>query len=240
MTTWLIDKSALVRLAGSADAEQWAERIQRGLLRITLLTRLEVGFSARSGRDVRDGSAQPPLASRPIEYLTPAIEQRAEDVQAQPLTAASIVRRRSPTCSSRPPLSSPTSLSCTSTRTPTSSPRSPASQSSGWPPADAADLGTAPSAPRREALPFDRFPTQDRLPIQVGGDQGGVRTHRRDAESDDWRESIRYAGAFLAGFKSPRLAGATAVTWTAGSPSARRPAASLHRRATHTPRGLPA
>ena len=83
MTTWLIDKSALVRLAGSADAEQWAERIQRGLLRITLLTRLEVGFSARSGRDVRDGWAQPPLASMPIEYLAPAIEQRAEDVQAQ-------------------------------------------------------------------------------------------------------------------------------------------------------------
>jgi predicted nucleic acid-binding protein len=45
VTTWLIDKSALVRLAGSADAEQWAERIQRGLLRITMLTRLEVGFS---------------------------------------------------------------------------------------------------------------------------------------------------------------------------------------------------
>lgn len=79
--TWLIDRSALVRLGVSADAEQWAERIQRGLVRITTVTRLEVGFSARSGRDLRTFASQPPLASMPVEYLTPAIEQRAEEVQ---------------------------------------------------------------------------------------------------------------------------------------------------------------
>lgn len=83
MSAWLIDKSALVRLARSADARQWAERTHRGLVRITMLTRLEVGFSARSGRDIRDGRSQPPLASMPVEYLTPAIERHAEDVQTR-------------------------------------------------------------------------------------------------------------------------------------------------------------
>lgn len=82
MSAWLIDKSALVRLAKSEHAGLWAERIQRGLVRITTLTRLEIGFSARSGRDLREAGSQPPLASMPVEYLTPAIEQRAEEVQA--------------------------------------------------------------------------------------------------------------------------------------------------------------
>jgi predicted nucleic acid-binding protein len=82
VTSWLIDKSALARLAHSVDAEQWAERIQRGLVRITTVTRLEVGFSARSGQDIREAGSQAPLAAMPVEYLTPAIEQRAEAVQA--------------------------------------------------------------------------------------------------------------------------------------------------------------
>ena len=43
MTSWLIDKSALVRLAVSRDATEWAGRIERGLVRITTVTRLEVG-----------------------------------------------------------------------------------------------------------------------------------------------------------------------------------------------------
>jgi hypothetical protein len=30
VTEWLIDKSALVRLADSPDAEEWAARIERG------------------------------------------------------------------------------------------------------------------------------------------------------------------------------------------------------------------
>jgi predicted nucleic acid-binding protein len=82
VTSWLIDKSALVRLAYSADADRWAGRIQRGLVRITTVTRLEIGFSARSGLDIREAGSQAPLASMPVEYLTPAIEQRAEAVQA--------------------------------------------------------------------------------------------------------------------------------------------------------------
>jgi hypothetical protein len=47
--SWLIDKSALVRLAASPDAADWAGRIEGGLVRITTVTRLEIGCSARSG-----------------------------------------------------------------------------------------------------------------------------------------------------------------------------------------------
>lgn len=82
MTNWLIDKSALVRLAGSPDAAEWASRIERGLVRIATVTRLEVGYSARSGPELRTGFRQPPLASMPVEYLTPAIEDRAVEVLA--------------------------------------------------------------------------------------------------------------------------------------------------------------
>ena len=80
MTTWLIDKSALVRLAASPDAAEWATRIERGLVRITTVTRLEAGYSARSGPDLRAGFQRPPLSSMPVEYLTPAIEDRAVEV----------------------------------------------------------------------------------------------------------------------------------------------------------------
>lgn len=48
MTEWLVDKSALVRFAASPDAADWAARIERGLVRVAAVTRLEVGFSARS------------------------------------------------------------------------------------------------------------------------------------------------------------------------------------------------
>jgi predicted nucleic acid-binding protein len=78
---WLVDKSALVRLAHSEDAIEWAARIQRGLVRISTLTRLEVGFSARSATELREGMTRPPVASMPVEYLTPAIEDRAVAVQ---------------------------------------------------------------------------------------------------------------------------------------------------------------
>jgi predicted nucleic acid-binding protein len=82
VTDWLIDKSALVRLAASRDAAEWAARIQRGLVRITTVTRLEVGYSARSGTDLRAGLHGPPLSAMPVEYQTPATENRAVEVQA--------------------------------------------------------------------------------------------------------------------------------------------------------------
>jgi predicted nucleic acid-binding protein len=79
---WLVDKSALTRLAGSPDAGLWAGRIERGLVRVATVTRLEMGFSARSGKDLRSARRRPPLSSMPVEYLTPTIEDRAVEVQA--------------------------------------------------------------------------------------------------------------------------------------------------------------
>lgn len=81
MSAWLIDKSALVRLADSPDATEWANRIERGLVRITSVTRLEIGYSARSAAQARAAARTAPLAAMPIEYLTPAIEDRAVAVQ---------------------------------------------------------------------------------------------------------------------------------------------------------------
>ncbi|MEJ7798142.1 MAG: PIN domain nuclease [Solirubrobacteraceae bacterium] len=74
---WLIDKSALVRLGASAEAAVWAERIQRGVVRITTATLLEIGYSARSASDLHAGLHGPPVSSMPIEYSTPIAEDRA-------------------------------------------------------------------------------------------------------------------------------------------------------------------
>ena len=82
MSPWLADKSALVRLTASPDAAEWAGRVERGLVRIATVTRLEVGYSARSGPEFRAGLRQPPMSSMPVEYLTPAIEDRAVEVLA--------------------------------------------------------------------------------------------------------------------------------------------------------------
>jgi predicted nucleic acid-binding protein len=81
VTGWLLDKSALVRLANSPDAEEWAARIERGLVRITGITRLEVGYSARTAAQARSAFRTPPISMMPVEYLTPAIEDRALEVQ---------------------------------------------------------------------------------------------------------------------------------------------------------------
>ena len=77
---WLIDKSALVRLGASAEAVVWAERIQRGLVRITTVTLLEIGYSAREASDLDAGLHGPPVGSMPIEYATPTAEDRAVHV----------------------------------------------------------------------------------------------------------------------------------------------------------------
>ena len=82
MTTWLIDKSALARLHLADDASEWADRIERGLVRISTVTRLELGYSARSAADHRSIFDAPPVVSMPVEYLTPSIEERAVQIQA--------------------------------------------------------------------------------------------------------------------------------------------------------------
>ncbi|HKE64740.1 MAG TPA: PIN domain nuclease [Micromonosporaceae bacterium] len=83
LTSWLIDKSAYVRLQfGLApDRDEWSARISRGLVRLSTITRLELGYSARSGEAGRRQFAAPPLSLMPVERLTPAIEDRALEVQ---------------------------------------------------------------------------------------------------------------------------------------------------------------
>ncbi|MFT7600284.1 MAG: putative nucleic acid-binding protein [Acidimicrobiales bacterium] len=93
MTTWLIDKSAVSRLHLADNAAEWAERIERGLVRISTVTQLEVGYSARSGADHRTVLHSSPIASMPVEYLTPKIEDRAVEVQS---ALASIGQHRAP------------------------------------------------------------------------------------------------------------------------------------------------
>ncbi len=53
MTTWLIDKSALVRLGRSPDAEEWATRVERSLVRVCTVTRLRSGGEPASGPHAR-------------------------------------------------------------------------------------------------------------------------------------------------------------------------------------------
>lgn len=81
MTGWLIDKSALVRLGQSADAASWAVRLERGLVSICTVTRLEVGYSARSSGDLRELMSRAPMSALIIEYSTQAIEERSLEVQ---------------------------------------------------------------------------------------------------------------------------------------------------------------
>ena len=78
---WLIDKSALAWLHHSEDPDLWSNRIERGLVHISNLTRLEIGYSAQSGDIARREFREPPLSAMPVEYLTPAIEDRALEVQ---------------------------------------------------------------------------------------------------------------------------------------------------------------
>jgi len=83
VTSWLVDKSALVRLPLAIDREMWESRLQRGLLRVSNVTLLEVGYSAISAKVARDAVSTPPMSLMPVEFLTPGIEQRALDVQIQ-------------------------------------------------------------------------------------------------------------------------------------------------------------
>lgn len=79
---WLVDKSALVRLGDSPAADDWANRIDRGLVHIATVTLLEVGFSARTAEEHRLALQHPPVSSMPVENSTPAIERRSIAVQS--------------------------------------------------------------------------------------------------------------------------------------------------------------
>jgi len=83
VTQWLIDKSAFTRieLGQTPDALLWNERMERGLVHLPAIGRLELGFSARNGKDGRAGFKRPPISRMPIAYLTPRAEDRAHEVQ---------------------------------------------------------------------------------------------------------------------------------------------------------------
>ncbi|MFN0089447.1 MAG: PIN domain nuclease [Acidimicrobiales bacterium] len=79
VTSWLIHTSALIRINAATD--EWLSRIRRGLVRISTITLLEIGFSTRNGADHRGTLGEPPVSSMPVEHLTPAIEARAVEIQ---------------------------------------------------------------------------------------------------------------------------------------------------------------
>jgi predicted nucleic acid-binding protein len=78
---WVIDKSAYVRLLASAEAEEWLSRIERGLVRITTVTLLELGYSARTSAGWFAAVREPPVDVMPVEHLTPLMEARAIEMQ---------------------------------------------------------------------------------------------------------------------------------------------------------------
>lgn len=77
---WLIDKSALVKLATSPQRDEWRQRIERGLVRVTSVTLLEMAYSARTAADMAAILHRPPLVDMPIEQITPTAELRALEV----------------------------------------------------------------------------------------------------------------------------------------------------------------
>lgn len=77
---WLADKSALWRVDHDAVAEVLEPRIQRGLVGVSIVTELEVGFSARSVDDHEQ--RQSAVMSRVLHVgMSARAESRAREVQ---------------------------------------------------------------------------------------------------------------------------------------------------------------
>jgi len=85
LTRFIADKSFLVRLARDAvsDPNYWNNQIDRGLVSISTITLLEMGVSTRGGAEHSLLMELPPISLMPVEYLSPAIEKRALEVQRQ-------------------------------------------------------------------------------------------------------------------------------------------------------------
>jgi predicted nucleic acid-binding protein len=80
--TWLVDKSVLARLASPEVRRVVLPRVQAGSIAVSIVTELEIGFSARSVDDY--------ITTRRtlVDHLLPALlapraEQRAREVQAE-------------------------------------------------------------------------------------------------------------------------------------------------------------
>ncbi|AYY13040.1 PIN domain nuclease [Actinobacteria bacterium YIM 96077] len=78
---WLIDKSVLARIGEDSVAEVVLPRVQAGLVGVSIVTELEVGFSARSINDYR--TTRDDLLDHLFPVLMPArAEFRAREIQA--------------------------------------------------------------------------------------------------------------------------------------------------------------
>lgn len=80
---WLVDKSAYARLTRSPDATLWLDRINRGLVQISTLTLLEIGFSAQDAEGWHAFQHGPPISLMPVCDITPRAERRALEVQGR-------------------------------------------------------------------------------------------------------------------------------------------------------------
>lgn len=69
------------------------QRIDRGLVRISTVTRLEIGYSFRTAAQAHPEVTSPPLTLMLVQYMTPTIENRALQVQ---LLLADRGRHRAP------------------------------------------------------------------------------------------------------------------------------------------------
>jgi predicted nucleic acid-binding protein len=81
--TWIIDSSAFHKLASSEDLDLWETRIERGLVHVASLTKLEIGFSVRS-REHYDAVFEAAVMQNLIEVsLSDEAEKTALNVQKQ-------------------------------------------------------------------------------------------------------------------------------------------------------------
>jgi predicted nucleic acid-binding protein len=79
---WLVDNSALGRLASSSVREALVPRIASGLVGISIVTELEIGFSARSTADYR--ATRESIVDRLLPVALPVrAEARAREIQAR-------------------------------------------------------------------------------------------------------------------------------------------------------------
>lgn len=81
VATWLIDTSAYARLHQSPDQEKWLERIERGLVSLSTVTALEIGYSFTDAKQAQQQLDDGLLGYFVQDYMTPAIENRAREVQ---------------------------------------------------------------------------------------------------------------------------------------------------------------
>jgi predicted nucleic acid-binding protein len=80
--TWLVDKSVLARLARPEVREVVLPRVQAGRIAISIVTELEIGFSARSVDDYL--TTRRTLVDHLVPILiAPRAERRAREVQAE-------------------------------------------------------------------------------------------------------------------------------------------------------------